>query len=162
MEVWKIVFHSILEIFHSIPCHALPVTSLIFRNFCFDYNIIYSSELAYTFGLGLGLGFRIRFFGFICCYEMSAHTECAPSVFLSFNNAIVPYNTTSLESDRPILSSESHLSLITLVTKYLCDEIPGILLKHSIPFWHFPNSIQKFPFHASKPILGYAVITNSL
>ena len=61
----------------------IPMTSLVFGNFYFDY---YSYRFGLGFGLGLelGLGLRlvlwVRLFSLI--YEMSARTERAPSLFL--------------------------------------------------------------------------------
>ena len=56
------------------------MTSLVFRNFYFDY---YSYRFGLGFGLGLGLGFglglRVSFFSLY--YKMSARTERAPSLF---------------------------------------------------------------------------------
>ena len=59
------------------------MTSLVFRNFYFDY---YSYRFGFGFrlgfGLGLGLGFGLRVSFFSLYYKMSARTERAPSLFL--------------------------------------------------------------------------------
>ena len=64
------------------------MTSLVFRNFCFDYYS-YRFGLGFRLGLGLGLelrlGLRISFFRLY--YEMSVRTECAQSLFLVFRRS---------------------------------------------------------------------------
>ena len=64
------------------------MTSLVFRNFYFDYysyrfGLGFRLGFRLGFGLGLGLGFglglRVSFFSLY--YKMSARTERAPSLF---------------------------------------------------------------------------------
>ena len=73
----------------SVKKTKIPVTSLVFENFYFDYYT-YSFELGFRlgFGLGLGLGLRLglgRRVSFFRLYlKLSARTERAQSLFLVF------------------------------------------------------------------------------
>ena len=62
------------------------MTSLVFRNFYFDY---YSYRFGLGFRLGLGLGLRVSFFSLY--YKMFARTERAPSLFLLFKHTLFLY-----------------------------------------------------------------------
>ena len=63
----------------------IPVTSLTFENFYFDYHYTYRFRLGLRLGFGLGLGLglrlglRVSFSGFI---SMSTRMEHLPSLLL--------------------------------------------------------------------------------
>ena len=124
MEVWKIVFHSILEIFHSIPFWHLPycIPKFPFRSipFHFPFHSIPYHALMVRIGLR-----RKRTAVYRKKLPKKACVHCSLEIALS-NDALSliffqPITTRRLSDRKPFFSALS-ITTITILNRAICSE----------------------------------------